>query len=49
MLQVKLNLLCNCLTKGIVLNLLGSELITEVGKYLQFLLSARPRYILLWQ
>jgi hypothetical protein len=48
-LQVKLNLLCNDLSEGIVLNLLGRELITEVGKYLQILLSARPRYILLWQ
>jgi hypothetical protein len=30
--------------KEIVLNLLGSELLTEVGNYLQLLLSSRPRY-----
>jgi hypothetical protein len=43
----QLHLLCNCITKEIVLNLLGSELITEVGNYLQLLLSSRTRYILL--
>jgi hypothetical protein len=47
MLQVKLNLLCNCITKKIVLNLLDSELFTEVGKYLQLVMFARTRYILL--
>jgi hypothetical protein len=33
--------------KEIVLNLLGSKLFTEVGKYLQLVMSASTRYILL--